>query len=150
MLKRLIIRNMSEKKFLSILESLQTRSIITWFLFVPIAILNGIAREFMYKPVVGDLTAHQISTVIACIAFFLLAYSMLKEQVSRATNRTLLLVGAMWVGMTVLFEFTFGHYVDGISWERLLADYNIFYGRVWGLFLLFILMTPLLAKRKGK
>ena len=117
---------------------------------MPIAILNGIAREFMYKPVVGDLTAHQISTVIACIAFFLLAYSMLKEQVSRATNRTLLLVGAMWVGMTVLFEFTFGHYVDGISWERLLADYNIFYGRVWGLFLLFILMTPLLAKRKGK
>ncbi|MCR4326693.1 MAG: hypothetical protein NUV52_03490 [Candidatus Roizmanbacteria bacterium] len=141
---------MSEKKFLSILESLQTRSIIAWFLFIPIAILNGIAREFVYKPMVGDLIAHQISTAIACIAFFLLAYSMIKKQAVGASSRRLVLVGVLWVLMTILFEFSFGHYVDGVSWERLLADYNIFQGRVWGVFLLLVLLTPLLAKRKGK
>lgn len=141
---------MSEKRFLSILEGIQVRSIITWFLFIPIAILNGIAREFMYKPVVGDLVAHQISTVIACIAFFLLAYSLIKNKAVSETNRTLLLIGMLWVVMTVLFEFSFGHYVDGVSWEKLLADYNIFQGRVWGLFLLCMLVTPLLAKSKSK
>lgn len=37
--------------------------------------------------------------------------------------------------MTVLFEFGFGYFVDGRSWEWLLQDYNVFQGRVWGLFL---------------
>ena len=35
-----------------------------WLVFVVIAIINAAVRNKVYKPVVGDLAAHQISTVI--------------------------------------------------------------------------------------
>jgi len=51
-------------------------------------------------------------------------------------------IGLLWLVMTVAFEFGFGHYVAGHSWNRLLADYNIFNGRVWSLFLVWVTILP--------
>lgn len=121
-------------------------SIATWFLFVPIAIANGILREKTYKLYVGDLLAHQISTIIASLAFIALSYIMLRDKVSGMGMSQLLAIGLVWVVMTVLFEFGFGHYVGKATWEKLFADYNIFKGRVWGLFLLVVLLSPLIVK----
>lgn len=126
------------------LQSFIIKSIITWFMFIPIAITNGIIREKFYKPVVGDLAAHQISTVIASAAFILLSYVMLKQNISRADINSLFLIGLMWVVMTILFEFGFGHYISKQPWDRLLADYNLLKGRVWGLFLILIFFVPYL------
>lgn len=121
-------------------------SVITWFLFIPIAIANGIVRERLYKSIVGDLTGHQISTVSASALFILLTYLMLGSKVPDLSNEKLLLIGLMWVIMTIIFEFGFGHYVDGASWEKLLTDYNIFKGHVWGVFLLVVLLSPIIVK----
>ena len=38
-------------------------------------------------------------------------------------------IGAAWVVLTVIFEFGFGHYVDGKSWSELLENYNLPAGR---------------------
>jgi hypothetical protein len=43
------------------------------------------------------------------------------------------------------FELLAGHYVFGNSWEKLLADYNLFRGRIWALVLIIILFAPLWA-----
>jgi hypothetical protein len=59
--------------------------------------------------------------------------------------RDAFLVGLLWVVLTVAFEFLAGHYIFGNSWETLLADYNVFRGRVWLLVLLTNLLAPLLA-----
>jgi hypothetical protein len=48
------------------------------------------------------------------------------------------------------FEFRFGHYVMGRSWSRLLADYNLFAGRVWVLVLLTVLCMPLIAGERQR
>jgi hypothetical protein len=48
----------------------------------------------------------------------------------------------MWLAMTITFEFGFGHFVAGDPWSRLLHDYNILEGRVWGLFLLWVTVSP--------
>lgn len=40
------------------------------------------------------------------------------------------LVGGMWVAMTVLFEFSFGHYIVGNSWRVLLEAYNLLEGNL--------------------
>ena len=53
--------------------------------------------------------------------------------------RNLLLVTLV---MTIIFEFGFGHYIMGHSWQKLFADYNILQGRVWSLFLLWIMVMP--------
>jgi hypothetical protein len=49
------------------------------------------------------------------------------------------------VALTVAFEFFAGHYAFGNSWERLIADYNVFRGRIWILVLLANFFAPLWA-----
>ena len=53
----------------------------------------------------------------------------------------------MWMVLTVIFEFSFGHYVVGDSWSKLLNDYNVLEGRVWGLFILWVGLAPYLIYR---
>ena len=51
-------------------------------------------------------------------------------------------IGIIWLGLTILFEFGFGYYVMGNTWEKLLHDYNLAEGRVWSLFLVWITIAP--------
>jgi hypothetical protein len=115
-------------------------------MFIPVAITNGIVREKTYKNLFGDLHAHQISTVIASAAYITLAYFMLRTAVSKLGYGQLLLIGLIWLIMTVCFEFGFGHYVDKAPWSKLFADYNIFKGHVWGIFLIIVLLSPIIVK----
>jgi hypothetical protein len=40
-----------------------------WFGMMVLAIINGGLRDFVYKSHVGDLSAHQISTVMLIVLF---------------------------------------------------------------------------------
>jgi uncharacterized membrane protein YhaH (DUF805 family) len=55
--------------------------------------------------------------------------------------REALLVGGIWVVMTIPFEFMFGHYVMEHSWSRLFYDYNLLQGRVWVLVLVWTFLA---------
>jgi hypothetical protein len=63
-----------------------------------------------------------------------------------ATTRDALSIGAIWGGLTVIFEFGFGHYVNGDSWEELLGAYDLRKGNVRPLVLLSILAGPATAR----
>ena len=123
------------------------RAALTWALMIPVAITNGTIREFALKPLLGDRTARQVSVVTASAAFMLLTYLMLRHHVGRESDRRLLEVGAVWVGATILFEFGFGHFVDGKTWDELLHDYNVFAGRFWPAVLAVEFVAPLATKR---
>lgn len=41
-----------------------------------------------------------------------------------------LVIGIGWLLSAVLFEVVVGRYVDGLSWSRLLADYDLTRGRL--------------------
>ena len=60
-------------------------------------------------------------------------------------GEVLALLGENGAGKTTLMNILFGHYVVGHPWSVLLADYNIFRGRVWPLVLLAVLVAPLIA-----
>jgi hypothetical protein len=60
-------------------------------------------------------------------------------------GREALVVGVVWVALTGAFEFLAGHYAFANSWERLIADYNVFCGRIRILVLLANLVAPLWA-----
>lgn len=127
-------------------QSLILKSILTWGLFIPVAISNGIVREVAYKPLIGDLAAHQVSTVIAIAAFMTLVYLLRRNDFRKLNSLSLFVIGFGWMIMTILFEFGFGFYIDNASLSRLLGDYDIFKGRVWSLMLLAEMFTPLLVK----
>lgn len=127
-------------------RGLLIKVLLTWLIFVPIAIINGGVRIRIYQPRLGVLKAHYIAVVIAIFLFFALSYVQLKDRVSVLSLSDLLLIGITWVACTVLFEFVAGHYLFKSSWEKLFYDYNILKGRVWVLFLLTELFSPFLIK----
>jgi hypothetical protein len=114
-----------------------------------LGIANGVIREVVYKDRVGELTANQISaaTLIALLALF---FWVLERRWPIPTIRSALAIGAIWVVLTVLFEFGFGHYVDGKSWSELLANYNLADGNLWTPVLLWIALGPAAMRQLRK
>lgn len=127
------------------------KHILFWFAFPFVAILNGALREATYKKFVGDLPAHQISTVTGIIFFGIIFYFIFRKWKIESVNHAVI-VGIVWLFLTILFEFGFGHYIMGNSWEKLFHDYNLAEGRVWSLILIWIFFAPVvfykLLKRK--
>jgi hypothetical protein len=128
-------------------NSLAGRAIITWFLFIPVAIANGAVREKVFRPRTSDLTAHQLSTATGSAAFLTVAWVMLRGVVSGASSRALALVGGTWLLNTMAFEFGFGHFVMHAPWSKLLADYDVRKGRLWTVVLATIALAPLIVQR---
>ncbi len=115
--------------------------VLAWIPMVLIGILNGVARVGTYGKHMDELRAHQVSTLTggALMGLYIYAVSRLLKFES---PRQAVLVGVMWLLMTVAFEFVFGRYVAGHEWRRLLHDYDLSAGRVWALFLLWVAIAP--------
>jgi cobalamin biosynthesis protein CobD/CbiB len=58
-----------------------------------------------------------------------------------------LAAGALWLGMTVAFEFFMGLVLAKRPLTRVLADYDVRAGRVWVFFLIWLTVAPLLFYR---
>lgn len=115
--------------------------IIAWFPMLLIAILNGAARDFFYKNKLGDLAAHQFSTLTAMLFFSIYVYFVNRIWAFNSSSQALM-VGIIWVIMTMIFEFGFGHFIMHHSWEKLLSEYNVLKGKLWGVLLIFLLFIP--------
>ena len=117
------------------------RYTLVWLVLVIVAILNGTIRIMVYKDCLGDLRAHQLSTLTGIILFGLVIWGF--TRLWKITSaRQAWTIGLLWLGMTIAFEFIFGHYVMGKSWSKLFHDYNIFDGRVWILVLIWTTIAP--------
>jgi hypothetical protein len=126
-----------------------SRYSIAWIPLVFIAILNGAIRDYVYGAYISELHAHQISTFTGIIlsGFYVWALSYLWPLNS---DSEAFIIGLFWLGLTIAFEFLFGHYVAGHSWDRLLYDYNLLAGRLWLIFLIWIVTAPYLFYRLRK
>jgi len=117
------------------------RSILFWLPMPFIAILNAGLREKIMGRFLGDLGSHQLSTLTLMVWMSLYAwliYSLLKiDSPSEAW-----ITGITWLCLTLLFEFLAGHFLFKNSWARLLTDYNLIKGRVWGIFLIYLTVLP--------
>jgi len=120
--------------------------ILAWFPMVFIGIANASIRVYGYRDLIGELRAHQLSTVTGIILFGIYIWLVTSRWRLRSSGQAWS-VGFIWLGMTVVFEFIFGHFVMGNSWERLLHDYNLLEGRIWILVLLWLVVAPYLFFR---
>lgn len=113
---------------------------LLWLPMIPIAILNGGLRENVWNTYFNDLAAHQISTltlIILCTVYIGLIFRYLRLQ----SRKQSLILGLIWVILTVGFEFGFG-LAMGNSLADLFHDYNLLEGRFWSLFLISIFILP--------
>ena len=91
--------------------------VLSWFILMLIAILNGSLRTFGYGRFMPEIRAHQLSTLIGiiligfaiCILNFIWPIQSAKQAI---------LIGLIWLGMTIVFEFIFGHFVMKNPWKK--------------------------------
>jgi hypothetical protein len=122
------------------------KACVFWVLLLALAILNAVAREKLFVQWFGPQLAQMLSGVSLSVLIFL-ATLLSVNWLGLRTVGQCWLVGMMWLVMTVLFEFLFGHYFAGHSWEALLQAYRFPLENLWLLVLLVILVSPCLAAR---
>ena len=120
--------------------------ILFWLVLMVLAVGNGILREASYGLHLAELHAHQLSTLVAAALFGVAVWLLSRKRVPASLAQSLQ-IGVVWLVLTLIFEFLFGHYIAGHSWGRLLQDYDILSGRLWVLLLVWITVLPLLVYR---
>ena len=103
---------------------MSVRYLIAWFGMMGLAIVNGAVRDGVYRARMGNLAAHQFSTVILLLLLGGYFWGLFTVW-PLASVRQAWTVGTLWLGMTLAFEFGFGHWVAGQSWRQLLGAYRL-------------------------
>ena len=126
-----------------------TRIFVIWLVLIVAEIVHGILRAIVLVPVVGEFRSNQIGVFTGSAIILLIAYFTIRWIGARRPNE-LLLLGLLWLVLTVVFEVLFGRFVVGLSWQRIWADYNLTQGGLMPLGLLVLLFSPMLALKLQK
>ena len=118
--------------------------VIKYFLFwlpmIVIAFANATLRELVLMKQFNEFRLHQLSTITLIVLCFIYAWFVFPFLQIQNVKQAFL-TGIIWLLLTVAFEFFLGR-LSGKSWEYLLRDYDVAGGRIWPLFLFFLLMMP--------
>jgi hypothetical protein len=115
--------------------------VLNWLCIVPLAMTNGTVRDLILAPYLGGPIARAISCLTLAGAIFVVAWMSIRW-ISPIDQVEAWVIGLIWLGLTLAFEFLVGHYVFGTPWEELRADYDILQGRLWILVLVAALTAP--------
>lgn len=122
------------------------RALVAWCVLIAVEFVHGTLRTIFLVPVVGDFRSRQIgvftgSVLILAVTYFLVPWLRITG------TRPLMMIGSLWVVLTVVFEFTFGHFVFGRSWADLSSDYDILRGGFLAIGLAVMMFAPVVAVR---
>jgi len=106
------------------------RAIAIWFGILACAFANGALRELVLVPRSGAAVGHVVSTMLLAAVVLLVAWVSI-DWIAPSSTAGAALVGALWVALTLGFEFGAGHWLMHKPWGELLHDYDLFAGRVW-------------------
>lgn len=114
-----------------------------WLLIILVETVHGILRTLFLAPVVGDFRARQFAVFTGSILILAVAW-LTRRWTGARTRGDQLMVGLAWAGGTVLFEIGLGRLL-GLSWARILEDYNLAGGGLMSLGLVILTLAPMIA-----
>lgn len=117
-----------------------------WLVMVVAAVLNGFARDNLLSPLIGDNMALPVSGISLSLLILIIAW-IAAPLLGAARVSSYILVGILWVLLTLMFEYTFGHYVAGESWAQINQMFNLRDGNFFILVLLTALLAPLISAK---
>lgn len=120
------------------------KSLLAWLIILGLAIANGALREAVLIPSLGKPGGLVLSGVLLSALVAGVAYGLVRSS-KGVTVPQALLIGTLWLGLTLAFEFAFGRYVLHRSWDELLAAYTFEGGNLWPVVLAVTLLAPSLA-----
>jgi hypothetical protein len=98
-----------------------------------------ILMNLVYEPVWGALAAHQIGMSTRIVYIFIFAYLLLRY-VKKYDTKDLILVGLLWLGLSLAFEWL-GSLALRRPLDEILVGWNVLAGYMWP----FVLLTYLLS-----
>ena len=113
---------------------------VVWFGILLLAVINGGLREGVLIHTLSQPVAYVISGVLLSVMVFVVTWLLLPWIGIRDSNG-LILLGLMWLLLTLAFEFTFG-YIQNKSVAEMLQAYTFNNGNIWPIVLLVTLVSP--------
>ncbi|HEX9183050.1 MAG TPA: hypothetical protein VF876_07295 [Burkholderiales bacterium] len=105
------------------------------------AIANGALREAVLIPSLGKPGGLVLSGVLLSALVILVAYGLVRVSKGVTVSQGFL-VGVLWLGLTLAFEFAFGRFVQHQTWAQLLEAYAFKDGNLWPVVLAVTLLAP--------
>lgn len=118
-----------------------------------LAVANGILREAVLAPALGPQAALPLSGVSLIVLLWLATAAFLRLVPGRQAPAHLWALGALWLGLTLVFELVVFGLLLGRTWDELLAAFDPRSGNLWPLVLLAVLAGPRVvaaAIRRGR
>ena len=122
------------------------RGLLIWLVIIVAEIVHGILRAVALVPIVGDFRSNQIGVFTGSLIILVIAWLSIRW-IGASRTSDLIMVGSLWLALTLVFELLFGRLVMNHSWQRLLADYNVLVGGRMPLGLLVLLFAPWTASK---
>lgn len=121
------------------------RALLVWLLMMALEIVQGVLRNQFLAPLFGSLRSRQIGVLSGSV--LILAVAILTIGWIRPTSeRSLLEIGAMWLVLTLSFEFGLGRATNR-PWDDLLADYDLTRGGFLSFAMVLLALSPWIAAR---
>ena len=114
-----------------------------WVLMAVLAVLNGGFREVVLIPRIGAYPGHLVSTGLLVAGILAVAGLFFTRTGVEYPPTQLAVIGAVWVILTVGFEFLVGA-VEGTPVSITLGQYNVLAGQVWIAVPITLFVAPLL------
>ncbi|HET8593241.1 MAG TPA: hypothetical protein VFL56_06210 [Solirubrobacterales bacterium] len=119
-----------------------------WIGGAAIGVANGALREATFGGWLGERRSQQISsaTLIGALALY---FQALQRRWPIPSSADAARIGAVWVALTVAFEFGLGRSLEKQSWEEMLSAYDLdlSQGHAWPLVLAWITVGPAVARK---
>jgi len=114
-----------------------------WLVMAVLAVGNGVFRETVLVPKIGEYQGHVLSTAILVCLILAVSATYFALTSTTYARSELLLVGVAWTVLTVGFEFLVGH-LEGTPIAVTLGQYDVTAGQVWIAVPMTLLAAPLL------
>lgn len=124
---------------------LAIKSLVIWFVILGVAMVNGWLREEVFVSGLGAESGMVLSGALLSCLILAVTYLLLPWLGSRTPGQ-FLLIGAAWLVLTVIFEFTFG-WLRGLTLAEMLGAYAFGGGNAWPVVLLVTAIAPWLAAK---
>lgn len=122
------------------------KSLIIWICFIPVAILNGGLREYVWVKAIGEKWALPVSGLLLSACIFLITWGLLPRITKSPTIKSCWGIGICWLLLTIAFEFASG-WAGGNSFAELIAAYDPSTGNLWLLVLTTTLLSPVIINK---
>jgi hypothetical protein len=132
-------------------DPVRRRWVLAWLGGPVLGVTNGVLRDRLYGPRLGEDRAHQVST-FPLVAGLLAHAAVVERWAPLPDRRTAVQVGAVWAGLTVAFESVFGHWLSPARtpWRELVRAYDLPHGQTWALVPLTMAVAPELVRSRRR